>query len=184
MNKKLAIIIPIGIIGLFVASVFIVPMIIYGGATVPVVEGNLSFESSESDLLAFSTQSITPGISNVNIDLEAKTISALKYGIEGIDGRNEIADNNPSGEISLELSIMFVISLDGEVVSEIDIGVMQGEGLQNVSIMLGPDEGLTVSGTYELTILITLELHTPFNDLLIEIELGPFNIVFDPEFED
>ncbi|MBN1330095.1 MAG: hypothetical protein JXA54_11535 [Candidatus Heimdallarchaeota archaeon] len=184
MNKKLAILIPLGIISLITASAFLVPMIIYGGATVNVIEGNLSFTSSESDLLALSTKSFTPGISNVNINLETTKMSAIKYSAEGIGGRNEISDDNPSGEISLELSIMFVISKNGTVVKEIDIGVMQGEGLHNVSILLGPEEGILEAGTYELSIVISLELHTPFHDLSLEIILGPFSFVFNPEIED
>ncbi|MHA1555838.1 MAG: hypothetical protein ACTSPM_02780 [Candidatus Heimdallarchaeota archaeon] len=183
MNKKLAIILPIGIIGLVIASVFLVPIIMYGGATVPVVEGSLSFESSESTLLGYSTQSMTPGIGNVNIDLRNGSVNAINYSFDGINGRNDIADDNPSADISLELSIKFVITKDGNVVKEIAVGVIHGEGMQDVSIMLGPKEGLDTIGTYELTIVISLKLHTPGTDLALDIELGPFTFYFNPQQE-
>ncbi len=184
MNKKLvAIIIPIGIVGLVVASMFVVPIIKYGGATVPVVEGTLSFDCTQEETLDLSTEFITPNIGNVDLVLENKRISAINYGYDGINGRNEIADDNPSTDISLELSIVFVITKDGEVVKEIDIGVMHGEGTHDVTILFGPEEGLDVAGTYELTIKISLKLHTPGTDLTLDIELGPFTFDFDPEQE-
>jgi len=184
MNKKLAIILPIGIIGLVIASVFLVPMIMYGGATVPVVEGSLSFESStESTLLGYSTQAMTPGIGNVNLDLQNGSVNAVNYGFDGINGRNDIADDNPSADISLELSIIFIISKDGEVVKEIVVGVINGEGMHDVSILLGPKEGLDTVGTYELTITISLRLQTPGTDLALDIELGPFTFYFNPQQE-
>lgn len=183
MNKKLAIILPIGIVGLVIASMLIVPMIIYGGATVPVVEGSLSFDCTQSESLGLSTESLTPGISNVNLVLENKRISAISYGYDGVNGRNQIADDNPSTDISLELSVVFVITKDGTVVKEIDIGVMHGEGMHDVTILFGPEEGLDEAGPYELTIKITLELLTPGIDLSLDIELGPFTIDFDPEQE-
>ncbi|MHA1531869.1 MAG: hypothetical protein ACTSUW_07310 [Candidatus Heimdallarchaeota archaeon] len=183
MNKKLAIILPIGIVGLIIASMFIVPMIIYGGATVPVVEGTVSFDCTQEELAGLSTNSLTPGISNVTVVLENNRISAINYGYDGINGRNQIADENPSTDISLQLSIMLVITKDGIVIKEIDIGAMNDEGLHEVTILFGPEEGLVEAGTYELTIRITLELQTPGTDLSLNIELGPFVFNFDPEQE-
>ncbi|MHA1640631.1 MAG: hypothetical protein ACTSUA_03490 [Candidatus Heimdallarchaeota archaeon] len=181
MNKKLAIILPIVVIGVVAASIFLVPMIMYGGATVPVVEGTLTFETTSTSPADFSTLLVGPNIGNVNLELHNKTMSAINYGFDGINGRNEAGENNPSGDISLELSIIFIISKNDTILKEIDIGVLHGEGIHNVSILLGPAEGLTTEGTFELTISISLKLHTPLNDLTLDVDLGPFSFYFNPQ---
>ncbi|MEA2071119.1 MAG: hypothetical protein U9O98_07490 [Asgard group archaeon] len=179
-KKTLAIIIPVTIISLMIASAIFVPMIIYGGAKVAVVEGEVTFESTVSTTSSMSTKAFTPSIGNVQLDLKNKTKNAIAYAYDGINGRSEAPEDNPSEEISLELSIKFIISKDGEIVKEIDIGVTHGEGMHNVTTTLGPSEGFTESGTYELTIQISLKLNTPGTNLDLNIDLGPFEIYFNP----
>ena len=168
----------LGILATLGILVFL-PVMTYGGFTVQTVEGTLTFESSlvSSPLSSSMTkQSLGPAIVDWDITLQNASENAWAYAFSGVGGRNEVANDRPGVDISLELSIIFNLTKDGETVKLIDVGLTHGEGLHNVDIVLGPDEGITTSGTYELYITISLRLSTPAGDLVIDVELGPFEI--------
>lgn len=176
INMK-KILLVIGILTIVGILVFL-PVMIYGGFTVQTVEGTLTFDSTSTLSLSRSlkSQTIKPAITGWNIELQNSSQNAWAYAFGGIGGRNDVENDEPNVDISLELSISFVIKKDGEIVKEISIGLVHGEGQHEVSVVLGPNEGLTSSGTYELYINISLKLTTPGTDLSLDIELGPISI--------
>jgi len=177
MKNMTKILLVIGIITILGILVFL-PVMIYGGFTVQTVEGTLTFDSTATLSLSKSlkSQTIKPSITAWNIELQNSSQNAYAYAFSGIGGRNDVANDEPNVDMSLELSISFIIKKDGEIVKEINIGLVHGEGQHEVSVVLGPDEGLTSSGTYELYINISLKLTTPGSDLSLDIELGPVSI--------
>ena len=173
----------LGILATIGVLVFL-PVMVYGGLTVQTVEGTLTFETSTtSSTLSKSMikQSFGPSIVDWDITLQNASENAWAYAFSGAGGRNDVdADrpevDTPIVDISLELSIIFNLTKDGETVKLIDVGLTHGEGLHQVDIVLGPNEGITTSGTYELYITISLRLSTPGGDLALDVELGPFEI--------
>jgi len=176
INMK-KILLVIGILTIVGILVFL-PVMIYGGFTVQTVEGTLTFDSTSTLSLSRSlkSQTIHPSITGWNIELQNSSQNAWTYAFSGLGGRNDVENDEPNVDILLELSISFIIKKDGEIVKEIDIGLAHGEGQHEVSVVLGPNEGLTNSGIYELYINISLTLKTPGNDLYLNIELGPVSI--------
>ena len=174
MKKILPIIGILIIVGILV----FLPIMIFGGFTVQTVEGTLTFDSTATLSLSKSlkSQPIKHSVTAWNIELQNSSQNAWGYFFSGIGGRNDVENDEPNVDISLELSISFVIKKDGEIVKEINIGLVHGEGQHEVSVVLGPSEGLTSSGTYELYINISLKLTTPGTDLSLDIELGPVSI--------
>ncbi|NPD88837.1 MAG: hypothetical protein HGN29_08925 [Asgard group archaeon] len=174
MKKILLVIGILAIVGILL----FLPIMIFGGFTVQTVEGTLTFDSTSTLALSKSlkSQPIKHSLTAWNIELQNSSQNAWAYAFSGIGGRNDVENDQPNVDISLEFSISFVIKKDGEIVKEINIGLVHGEGQHEVSVVLGPSEGLTSSGTYELYINISLKLTTPGTDLSLDIELGPVSI--------
>jgi len=157
------------------------PTMIYGGFSVQTVEGTLTLNTAITSPLSESMtkQSLAPSIVDWDITLQNASQNAWKYAFSGVGGRNDVADDKPGVDVSLELSIIFNLTKDGETIKEINIGLAHGEGLHTIDVVLGPSEGLTTSGNYELYITISLRLSTPGGDLALDIELGPVTIYIE-----
>jgi len=176
MRKIIVILGIITVVGLLI----LLPVFIYGGFTINTVEGTLTLESTTTELSkSMTVEAVGPSISSWSIDLQNKTQNAWKYAFSGIGGRNSVNENKSNVDVSLELSITFVIKKGNEIIKEINVGVLNGERQHEIYFILGPGEGFTVSGEYELLINIKLSLQAPGTDLSLNISLGPIKIYYE-----
>ncbi|NIQ04667.1 MAG: hypothetical protein GWO20_02725 [Candidatus Korarchaeota archaeon] len=172
--KKKALIILLVIFG----GLVLLPVAMYGGLSVDVIKGTFSLTTTPFSSPASSSELIAMqwpvNLTTWNLDLKNKSMNVWQYGFTGITGRNKV--NEEDSESPVKLSITFVIKKDGETVQEINIGVTHGDGTHEVTMLLGPGEGLENSGKYEIYITISLSIHTSHLDFSRDIELGPFII--------
>ena len=177
----------LGILATIGVLIFL-PAMIYGGFAVQTVEGSLTFESSATSptlCQSMIKQSIGPSVVNSEFVLRNASENAWAYAFGRIGGSDvvevEQSEDNPPvdtpvDDISIDLSIIFNLTKDGETVKLIEFDLTRGEGLHQVDVVFGPNDGLTTSGTYMLYITISLRLSTPGGDQSLDVPLGPFEI--------
>jgi len=183
MKKKISGIILVVI----VAALALAPIAIYGTEVdVAQVSFDLSVESSlpTASLADLDSLQIPPvfiaGLSNVSIDVSS--MNPYEYALARNTARTQVVGEEDGGNGALvEITITFNLTTpDGEsLIFELTPGRSLSTGDSNVAILLGPEDGISTTGEFHLSITITIVVTPPgFDTPVVDISLDPVNMTF------
>lgn len=180
MSKKKAI-----VVILVIASLALIPIAMYG-TEVDVAEVSFSLSVGNS-LPASSSLSLNPsqipsfvaGISNV--DVNVKSMNPYQYLIERNTARTQMTSEDASGQEFVEITIVFelITPANTSLTFTITPGSDQGTGTRNIVTILGPEDGITTTGTFHLSITINIKVTPPrFDNPVVDLNLEPVSLDF------
>ena len=184
-----------GLIGIFmvVSVVALIPVFMYG-FTVNVAEiemsiglsssGGTSSPSSDSFYTSSSIelqQTPTYDLSSFNAVANEKTINAYEYVFLG--DHVETSEESSGGTEIVKISITFNLTTPSgnSLLFSFSPQGLKGQGLKNVMILLGPDEINRETGTFHLTLTISIIVTLPYpleDTEILNLELTPVALTF------
>ena len=179
-NKKLAgVLIVLGVVG-FLA---LFPVMMYG-TTVNASETTIQLDVSSSGSGSISlSQPGTFSASIVDVSSSPKAISAYEYVAAKMGGLASAQDGGAAGAGENIVSIQISLELktpSGQVLEfSFNPRELEGTGLKNVTILMGPDELNNETGTFEITITITVRVTAPVVGTVVDLNLSPVTRSFD-----
>ncbi len=176
MRKKIAVAI------IAIAALALLPIAMYG---TQVEVAKVSFSLSVGNFLAMSygpaqIPSFVAGISNAKVDVE--TMNPYQYIIARNTARTQTTTENVSGEDMVDITITFELRTPSNktLTFTIATGSDQGVGTREVITMIGPEDGVSMTGTFYLTITITIKVTLPGDDHpVVNLDLDPVIISFE-----
>ncbi|MFX0177047.1 MAG: hypothetical protein ACFE85_12555 [Candidatus Hodarchaeota archaeon] len=183
-SKKLIGGLLLAIIG--ISLVALIPVFMYG-FSVNVAEVNLSVITSSLSTSSFSDEtqdsySYNWGAGWDSIpQISEKTVSAYEYFFEKLDGIMDASEVNPIGDavVNIEITLNLTNPSDNSLYFTFEPKNLKGEGLKNIEIILGPDEFNGESGTFLLTITISIEVILPLGGVVYSDILTPVDLSFE-----
>ena len=177
----------VGLLGIIIAVsvVALIPVFMYG-FTVNTAEIDMSIGLSSSDGLSTSSietqQTSSYSLSNFNVVANEKTISAYEYVFSKLDGIADVSEEGSEGTEVVNILITFdLITPSNNLLSfSFNPQGLEGQGLKNVMVSLGPDELKGEVGTFYLTITISITVTLPtFDTPILDLDLTPVDLTFE-----
>ncbi|TFG14321.1 hypothetical protein EU537_03835 [Candidatus Thorarchaeota archaeon] len=177
MNKKAA-----AVIVIIIGAIALAPVAMYG---VEVQVADVSMTLGISSILGSlrfnpaQVPSFDIGLQQVQIDVSSQ--SSYEYALSRITGRTETSESNSNTPADVQITIEFTLTTPSNqtIVFTLNPGQMQGTGEKQVRTILGPDEGISVTGEFHLTIVISIQITPPtFDNPVVDLELNPVNRTF------
>ncbi len=173
------------IVIVILAGLALVPIALYGTEVeVAYVSFGLSVDSplsttGFSGLDMLQIPAFTAGLSNVEVDVD--TMNPYEYMLARNTNRTQVSGADTTGVAFVEISITFNLTTPSNqsLVFVLTPGSGQGTGDRNIVTLLGPEDGLTISGTFHLSITITVKVTPPgFDEPVVDLTLEPVNRTF------
>ncbi len=180
MSRKKA-----GIIIVIIAALALIPIVMYG-IEVDVAEVSFSL-SVGSSLPAASLLSLEPsqipsfiaGITDVNVDVQS--MNPYQYMIARNTARTQMTSEGASGQDIVEITIVFELRTPANTTLSFTItpGSDQGTGTRNFVTLLGPEDGINLTGEFHLSITINIKITPPgFDNPIVNLDLEPVSLNF------
>ncbi len=177
-----------GLLGIIIAVsvVALIPVFMYG-FTVNTAEIDMSIGLSSSDGLSTSSietqQTPTYSLSNFNVVANEKVMNAYEYMFSKLDGNVDVSEEG-NGDIDVvDILITFDLTTPSNNLLSFSFNPqgLEGQGLKNVMVLLGPDELKGEVGTFYLTITIsiTVSLPPPLSTPIMNLALTPVELTFE-----
>lgn len=179
-NKKLA---GASIVVVVVGVLAIAPLMMYG-TFVNASETTLQLQVSSSASPSIATSQLGSfSASIVSVSSKAKVVSSYEYVFAKIGGLASAVDDGGPGVGDSIVSIQFSIQLTTPSNRVLEFtfkpGELRGTGQKNVTVLLGPDELNKESGTFQITISITIKVTAPIIGNVVDLNLTPVSRSFD-----
>lgn len=187
VSKKALGIIFASLIG--VSLVALTPVFIYG-FTINAVEVNMQIMTSSGTLSSSLIESnsetydydIWDGSFNVPPEAQEKVISAYEYFFSKWGGQMTVEEEGVTGEQYVSILITFELTTptNKSLTFSFQPTDLRGEGLIDITILLGPDEFDGETGEFSLTIVISIvvTLPPPLSTTILDLDLIPVNLTF------
>jgi len=188
VSKKVLGIILVSVIG--ISLVAMIPMFLYG-FSVNAVEVRMQIMTTDS-----ATPSMTVETSDTSYDydiwdagfsvppeVEEKVISAYEYFFSKLGGQMTVNEGGSTGEQYVNIVISFDLTTpsNNSLTFTFRPTDLRGDGLKDIIVLLGPDEFNRETGTFSLTITISIKvtLPPPLNTIVLDFDLMPVNTTFE-----
>jgi len=177
MNRKTA-----AVTVIIIGSIALAPIAMYG---LEVQVANVSMTLGISNVLA-SSRFNSAQVPNSDIGLQQVQIvvgsqSSYEYALSRVTGRIETSESGSNTPADVQITIEFTLTTPSNqtIIFTLNPGQMQGTGEKQVSTVLGPDEGISETGEFHLTIIISVQVTPPTSDTpVVDLELNPVNHTF------
>ena len=192
-SKKLI----VGLLGTIIAVsvVALIPVFMYGfTVNTAEIEMSIGLSSSDSSISTSSDSLYTSSsielqqtpiydLSSLNVVANEKTLNAYEYFFSKLDGNVDVSEEGNEGIEVVDILITFDLTTpsNNSLSFSFNPQGLQGQGLKNVMVLLGPDELKGEVGTFHLTITIsiTVTLPPPLSTPILNLELTPVNLTFE-----
>ena len=186
-SKKLI----VGLLGTIIAVsvVALIPVFMYGfTVNTAEIEMSIGLSSSDSSISTSSDSLYTSSsielqqtpiydLSSLNVVANEKTLNAYEYFFSKLDGNVDVSEEGNEGIEVVDILITFDLTTpsNNSLSFSFNPQGLQGQGLKNVMVLLGPDELKGEVGTFHLTITIsiTVTLPPPLSTPILNLELTP-----------